>query len=103
MPNRVLAPIVLLAMVVSVVAATAETPLERGKYLMTSIVACGNCHTPKGPDGKAIAAKELSGGDPINSPVFHAMPSNLTPDKETGLGNWTDAQIIDAIRNGKRA
>src|SRR5882757_3450332 len=80
----------------------AETPLERGKYLMSSIVACGNCHTPKGPDGKAIAAKELAGGDAINSPVFHAMPGNLTPDKETGIGTWTDAQIIDAIRNGKR-
>jgi mono/diheme cytochrome c family protein len=80
----------------------AETPLERGKYLMSSIVACGNCHTPKSPDGKAIAAKELSGGDPINSPVFHAVPGNITPDKETGIGNWTDAQIIDAIRNGKR-
>ena len=80
----------------------AETPLERGKYLMTSIVACGNCHTPKGPNGKAIAGKELSGGDPINSPVFHAMPANITPDKETGIGKWTDAQIIDAIRNGKR-
>jgi mono/diheme cytochrome c family protein len=80
----------------------AETPIEGGKYLMNSIVACGNCHTPKGPDGKAIAGKELSGGNPIDSPVFHAVPANLTPDKETGIGNWTDAQIIDAIRNGKR-
>jgi len=80
----------------------AETPLQRGTYLMNSIVACGNCHTPKGPDGKAIAGKELSGGEPINSPVFHAVPANITPDKATGIGNWTDAQIIDAIRNGKR-
>jgi len=80
----------------------AETPLERGKYLMNSIVACGNCHTPKGPNGKAIAGKELSGGDPINAPVFRAMPGNITPDKETGIGNWTDDQITDAIRNGKR-
>ena len=80
----------------------AETPLERGKYLMNSIVACGNCHTPKGPNGKAIAGKELSGGDPIDAPVFRAMPGNITQDKETGIGNWTDDQIIDAIRNGKR-
>jgi mono/diheme cytochrome c family protein len=80
----------------------AETPLQRGAYLMNSIVACGNCHTPKGPDGKPIAGKELSGGEPINAPVFHAVPSNITPDKATGIGNWTDAQIIDAIRNGKR-
>lgn len=80
----------------------ADPPLERGTYLMSSIVACGNCHTPKGPNGKAIAGKELAGGDPILAPVFRAMPGNITPDKETGIGNWTDEQIIDAIRNGKR-
>ena len=80
----------------------AETSLQRGTYLMNSIVACGNCHTPKGPNGKAIEGKELSGGDPIDAPVFHAVPSNITPDKATGIGNWTDDQIINAIRNGKR-
>lgn len=83
-------------------AVSAETPLERGKYLMDSVVACGNYHTPKGPDGKAIASMELAGGNPIDSPVFHAIPANITPDKETGIGAWTDAQIIDAIRNGRR-
>ena len=93
------------AATVAMIAATAsfaETPLERGTYLMNSIVACGNCHTPKGPDGKAIAGMELSGGDPIDLPVFHAVPPNITQDKETGIGNWTDDQIINAIRNGKR-
>ncbi len=80
----------------------ADSPVERGKYLLSSIVACGNCHTPKGPSGKAIAGKELSGGDPIVSPVFRAVPGNITPDKQTGIGNWTDEQIVDAIRNGKR-
>src|SRR5215469_18119831 len=99
------------AAVLAVVSATAfgprtslaaEPPLERGTYLMTSIVACGNCHTPKGPNGKAIAGKELSGGNPIVAPVFQAIPGNITPDKETGIGNWTDDQIVDAIRNGKR-
>jgi mono/diheme cytochrome c family protein len=79
-----------------------ETPLERGKYLMSSIVACGNCHTPKGPSGRAIADKELSGGGEFDAPVFHAVSPNITPDKETGIGNWTDDQIVNAIRNGKR-
>jgi len=86
----------------SAASSAAETPVERGKYLMSSIVACGNCHTPKGPNGKAIAGKELSGGNPIVSPIFQAIPGNITPDKETGIGNWTDDQIVDAIRNGKR-
>jgi mono/diheme cytochrome c family protein len=91
------------AMMAMAATSFAETPLERGTYLMNSIVACGNCHTPKGPNGKAIEGKELSGGDPIDSPVFHAVPANITPDKATGIGNWTDDQIINAIRNGKRA
>ena len=82
--------------------ANAEAPLERGKYLMGSIVACGNCHTPKGPDGRAIADRELAGGEELDTPVFHAVSANITPDKETGIGNWTDDQIVDAIRNGKR-
>lgn len=90
------------ALVTAAATGFAETPLARGTYLMNSIVACGNCHTPKGPNGKAIEGKELSGGDPIDAPVFHAIPSNITPDKETGIGNWTDDQIINAIRNGKR-
>ena len=59
---------------------------------MDSVVACGNCHTPKGPDGKAIAGMELAGGNPIKSPVFQAIPANITPEKETGIGAWTDAR-----------
>ena len=83
-------------------AVRAETPLERGTYLMQSIVACGNCHTPKDRDGKPIADRELAGGHVINAPIFHSVSPNITPDKETGIGNWTDDQIVDAIRNGKR-
>ena len=83
-------------------AVRAETPLERGTYLMQSIVACGNCHTPKDRDGKPIADREMAGGHVINAPIFHSVSPNITPDKETGIGNWTDDQIVDAIRNGKR-
>ncbi|HEV8015563.1 MAG TPA: cytochrome c [Stellaceae bacterium] len=90
------------ALIATTSASVAETALERGTYLMSSVVACGNCHTPKGPDGVAIANMELSGGDPIDSPVFHAVPGNITPDKDTGIGNWTDDQIVNAIRNGKK-
>jgi mono/diheme cytochrome c family protein len=85
----------------SAVQAMAETPLERGKYLMQSIVACGNCHTPKGPSGE-LPGMELAGGLKIEDKPFVAYTSNITPDKETGIGNWTDAQIIAAIREGKR-
>src|SRR5271157_4111013 len=90
------------AMAAPLPAAKAETQLERGAYLMNSIVACGNCHTPKGPDGQPLADQELSGGLEIDLPVFHAVAPNITPDDDTGIGKWTDEQIINAIRNGKR-
>ena len=79
----------------------AETALERGAYLMKSIVACGNCHTPQGRDGP-LPGKELAGGLRMEEPPFTAYASNLTPDPETGLGRWTDAQIVTAIREGRR-
>src|SRR4051812_2543557 len=81
-------------------AMAANAWLERGAYLMNSVVACGNCHTPKGPDGKAITRQELSGGFVIESPVFRTVAPNITPDPETGIGNWTDQQLVNAIRNG---
>ncbi len=79
----------------------AETPLERGTYLMRSIVACGNCHTPKGPQGE-LPGMELAGGVTFPEEVFTAVSPNITPDAETGIGKWTDAQIVAAIREGKR-
>jgi mono/diheme cytochrome c family protein len=82
--------------------ADADSRLDRGAYLMNGIVACGNCHTPKGSDGHALADQELSGGLVIDLPIFHAVAPNITPDNETGIGKWTDEQIINAIRNGKR-
>jgi len=82
--------------------AWAETPLERGTYLMRGIVACGNCHTPKDATGRPIADRELAGGFVINEPPFRAVASNITPDRETGIGGWTDQEIITAIRDGRR-
>lgn len=81
----------------------AETLLERGAYLMRGIVACGNCHTPKGPGGVPSANMEMAGGFEVKLPhVGTAIAPNITPDKETGIGRWTDQQIITAIREGKR-
>jgi mono/diheme cytochrome c family protein len=83
-------------------ATAADAALDRGTYLMHSIVACGNCHTPKGPDGQPITGQELAGGVVFDAPVFHAVAPNITPDPDTGIGKWADAQLIDAIRDGKR-
>ncbi len=89
--------------VVHIAPAMAASPLvERGAYLVRGIAACGNCHTPKGPDGRALPDQEMAGGFVIETPVFRAVMPNITPDKETGIGNWTDAQVAVAIREGKR-
>ena len=84
------------------IASRAETPLERGRYLVETIAGCGNCHTPQGPNGP-IAGKTLAGGNVVaDSPEFTAIASNITPDRATGIGGWTDDQIVLAIREGKR-
>lgn len=91
-----------LALLVSTSSASqAETPVERGHYLMNSIVACGNCHTPQTPKGP-VPGKELAGQLVIKTPQFTAYAPNITPDIETGIGSWSDAQLITAIREGRR-
>ena len=90
------------AIALAAASARAETPVERGRYLVETIAGCGNCHTPRGPGGVFDASKELAGGFVIDEKPFRAVVSNITPDTETGIGNWTDAQIAKAIREGIR-
>lgn len=79
------------------------TPLERGRYLVTTVMACGNCHTPKDATGKAVPDKELSGGGiGFDIPPYAGLAANITPDKDTGIGAWTDAEIKRAITHGER-
>jgi mono/diheme cytochrome c family protein len=78
-----------------------ETALEHGRYLVEVIAACGNCHTPKGPNG-ALPNKKFAGGDVIRHHDFTAVVPNITPDRETGIGKWTDEEVVLAIREGRR-
>lgn len=91
-----------LALALAAATARAETPVERGRYLVETIAGCGNCHTPRGPGGVFAADKHMAGGFVIDEKPFRAVTSNITPDKETGIGNWTDAQLAKAIREGIR-
>ena len=83
--------------------AAAETQVEWGQYLVT-VIGCSDCHTDGAFAGKPDMAHFLGG-----SSVGFEMPglgyfygSNLTPDPETGLGNWTAKQIVTAITTGMR-
>ncbi len=66
--------------------------VKRGQYLVTA-GDCVACHTA--PGGKPFA-----GGLYMDTPVGKISTPNLTPDKETGLGNWTDGQFYNAFHNG---
>jgi mono/diheme cytochrome c family protein len=82
--------------------AIAETPAERGFYLVNTIMACGNCHTPRDAEGRSIAEKAFSGGLTFTTPAFIAKAPNITPDMETGIGSWSDAEIKRALIEGVR-
>ena len=80
--------------------AYAETPLERGSYLVNTIMTCGNCHSPKGPPN-VIAGKDFSGGLRFNVPgAFDVTAPNITPDKETGIGTWSATDIKKLLLTG---
>lgn len=83
-------------------AATAQDAVARGKYLV-GIAGCNDCHTPGYFLGKPDMARYLGGSEVgFEVPglgVFHGP--NLTPDKDTGLGGWTDEQVIAAVTQGK--
>jgi mono/diheme cytochrome c family protein len=81
----------------------AETYRERGAYLVTTLGACGNCHTPRDAGNQPIAGMELAGGRDFTEAVLgHIIGPNITPDPETGIGQWSEDQIVYALRNGKR-
>jgi mono/diheme cytochrome c family protein len=81
----------------------AQTPLERGGYLVNGILTCGNCHTPRGPGGVFLMEKQLSGGPQTwDEPTFKVKGSNITPDRKTGIGTWSDADIKAALQTGHR-
>jgi mono/diheme cytochrome c family protein len=100
--GTVLCALTLLAVAPLAAIAKAETLLERGTYLMEGIVACGNCHTPQGPDGP-LPGMKLAGGLPFEIEGFiSGLSPNITPDVETGIGGWSDEEIIAAFREGRR-
>jgi mono/diheme cytochrome c family protein len=74
--------------------------VARGEYLVRHVAACGNCHSPLGPDGAPVAGQELSGRFVIEVPEFKAIAPNITP--AGPVGGWSDAELARAIREGVR-
>ena len=67
----------------------ARALVQRGRYLYT-VASCALCHTPKGEGGFKVSWR----------PIGTLWTRNITSDKRTGIGNWSDAQIARAIRSG---
>src|SRR5271156_177395 len=84
-------------------ASAASSAVARGKYLV-NVAGCTDCHTPGTFLGKPDMTRYLGGSEVgFEVPglgVFYGP--NLTPDKETGLGNWTLEEIATATRTGAR-
>jgi mono/diheme cytochrome c family protein len=79
--------------------AAAETPVERGEYLVRGPAGCGNCHTPLGPEGFVIE-QELGGRLVEENAMFTAVAPNITPGAR--VAEWSDAELAKAIREGIR-
>ena len=69
-----------------------EETIARGKAL-TETAGCASCHT-------ADPSKPFAGGRRIDTPFGAIYSSNLTPDRDTGLGAWTDGEFHRALRYG---
>ena len=82
--------------------AAAADPVARGKYL-TTVAGCNDCHTPGTFYGQPDTTRLLSGTElGWEGPWGVSYPRNLTPDEETGLGTWSEDDIITALRTGKK-
>lgn len=74
--------------------------VRRGEYLVNGPGACANCHAARNPDFTIVEGMEFAGGFHIVDPAFDVYVANITPDPKTGIGAWTDEEIIRAIREG---
>jgi mono/diheme cytochrome c family protein len=83
-------------------AMTAGQQVARGRYLATTM-GCVDCHTPGTLFGAPDTTRTLAGSEMgWTGPWGTTYARNLTPDIETGIGSWTEAQIETALRTGVR-
>jgi len=83
-------------------ASTDTAVIQRGKYLVNGAAHCVECHYKGDADSliKLGLDVPLTGGVAFELPVGNIYSRNITPDKETGIGNFTDAEIARALRYG---
>ncbi len=78
----------------------AANPVKRGRYLVETQL-CAICHSPIDRNGRILPGMKMAGGQLMRIVPFGDYPTgNLTSDKETGLGNWSDDEIKRVITRG---
>lgn len=75
-------------------------PVARGRALLT-LCACGGCHDTMDATHSAKPGMELAGGEPFDMPQGTVHAPNITSDPETGIGRFTDEQILASIEAGR--
>ncbi|HXF74566.1 MAG TPA: cytochrome C [Methylomirabilota bacterium] len=84
--------------------APAQAPkggVERGRYLVEHVSLCGDCHTPRNFLGVPNPSLYLAGASQKIGPLGQAVP-NITPDKETGIGDWKREDIAELLITGTK-
>lgn len=82
--------------------------IKRGEYLATKVVPCMDCHSKRDWtkfSGPILPGTEGMGGEVFSHELFDAIPGtlyakNITSDPETGIGAWTDDEILRAMTQG---
>lgn len=77
--------------------------IERGRYLANSFAFCIDCHSDRQMDKfsyPVLPGTEGKGGIDYGEGAGFVPASNITPDKETGIGSWTDGEIFRALTSG---
>jgi mono/diheme cytochrome c family protein len=101
--RRLLVAVLTASSLASISPAPAQPSIEHGRYLVDAILGCADCHSPKGPDKRPAFGQEFSGGSKAyNTDAYSVTASNLTPDKETGLGDWTANDLKLLFKEGVR-
>ncbi|HZA54925.1 MAG TPA: cytochrome c [Candidatus Udaeobacter sp.] len=78
-----------------------KSGIERGRYLLEHVSLCGDCHTPRNSIGVANRSLYLAGAGEKIGPLGQAVP-NITPDKETGIGEWKREDIAELLLSGTK-
>lgn len=74
--------------------------IARGRYLANGIARCFWCHSPLNDGDPATPRPELLGSGDVLDEKTPVNAPNLTPDLETGIGRWSDGDVVRAIREG---